>query len=478
MPVPSVRPLRHAVLCLAAFLLTACGSLQWRALGPDDSHFVVLGDGGAIVARAITRDAECPLIRYDYRVERMNERMAPASLPQRSVVSEAEFAKPSDFPVRTCEAQLPPGTSSASIKGHALPMPVTEPKRLVVIGDTGCRLQRNSDRTKPGTYQDCNDPAAFPFAAIAAKAAEWKPDLVIHLGDYHYRENACPADRPGCAGSPWGYGWDTWREDFFRPAAPLLRAAPWVVTRGNHESCYRGGQGWWRFLDPRALLKARDCNDPVYDYYGDYSDPYAVPMGDGAQLLVLDTSNALLRALPSGEYRAKMFRDTYIKTAQLGRSGAHNIALTHHALLGFYPFRAADGSIALDGGNASLLSVFSPISDGLLLPPTVDVLLSGHTHAWQQVSFSTPHATQFISGFSGTSPDTVPLPMTVPPGSSPAPGAIAERVSSWTGGFGYMTMEKHSAGRWSVTVFDTQGAVKNRCLVDGKKSVCDVALIQ
>ena len=81
----------------------------------------------------------------------------------------------------------------------------------------------------------------------------------------------------GCAGSPWGYGWDAWDADLFTPARPLLAAAPWIVVRGNHESCNRAGQGWWRFLDPRPLVPGRDCNDPANDGIGDFSDPYAIP---------------------------------------------------------------------------------------------------------------------------------------------------------------------------------------------------------
>ena len=57
-------------------------------------------------------------------------------------------------------------------------------KRIVVIGDTGCRL-------KGDNVQDCNDPAQWPFAAIARLAAARHPDLVIHVGDYHYRESPC-----------------------------------------------------------------------------------------------------------------------------------------------------------------------------------------------------------------------------------------------------------------------------------------------
>jgi hypothetical protein len=125
---------------------------------------------------------------------------------------------------------------------------------------------------------------------VATAAASLRPDLVIHVGDYHYRETACPSGNRGCAGSPWGYGWDAWDADLFTPAQALLAAAPWIVVRGNHESCFRAGQGWWRFLDPRPLVPGRDCNDPGNDHIGDFSDPYAIPLAPDAQFIVFDSS--------------------------------------------------------------------------------------------------------------------------------------------------------------------------------------------
>src|SRR5438309_1335623 len=87
---------------------------------------------------------------------------------------------------------------------------------------------RTRRRRRKGTsVQDCNDPMSWPFATIARLAAAKHPDLVIHVGDYHYRESPCPADRLGCAGSPHGDNWAVWQKDLFDPAAPLLAAAPW-----------------------------------------------------------------------------------------------------------------------------------------------------------------------------------------------------------------------------------------------------------
>ena len=52
---------------------------------------------------------------------------------------------------------------------------------------------------------------------LRARRRTWKPDLVIHVGDYFYRENACPADATGCQGTPFGDNWPTWAADFFNP---------------------------------------------------------------------------------------------------------------------------------------------------------------------------------------------------------------------------------------------------------------------
>ena len=80
-----------------------------------------------------------------------------------------------------------------------MPLPKAEPQRIVVLGDSGCRMKKADN-----AWQACGDAAAWPFETVANAAAEFKPDLVMHVGDYHYRENACPADVAGCKASPWG----------------------------------------------------------------------------------------------------------------------------------------------------------------------------------------------------------------------------------------------------------------------------------
>src|SRR5438309_603430 len=252
--------LRRRWIVGMALWLAACGAPSPRVEELDEtgvkSAWVELGPDGVAFARAITAAGRCPPIVLDGRAEPMMVRALPGTAPLRSTVSGPADSKPSAFPITVCERSVPIGTMRATIGQRVLPLPKIKPERIVVLGDSGCRLNKVF-----GVWQACDDPAAWPFASVAATAARFAPDLVIHVGDYHYRENACPASIAGCNGSPWGYGWDAWQADFFEPAAPLLAAAPWVVVRGNHEECARAGQGWFRFLDPHPFATKRSCDD-------------------------------------------------------------------------------------------------------------------------------------------------------------------------------------------------------------------------
>ena len=448
--------------------LAGCATAPTPA--PPLAAYVVLGEQGAAVARVLTPAATCPALTVDGQDLPMQLRAAAGTLAQRPTSSAAPAdAHPSAFPLLTCEAALPAGARSASAAGQALPVPRGAVRTIVVIGDTGCRLKRSDQH-----YQACNDPEATPFATIAASAARLQPDLVIHVGDYHYRESPCPEGNAGCAGSPWGYGWDAWREDFFRPAAPLLAAAPWVVVRGNHESCARAGQGWWRFLDPRPLLPGRDCNAAANDLQGDYSDAYAVPIGGDSQLLVLDTAATSWRGLKPGQPGWDRYRANYRLLEQLAQQATWNLGLNHQPMLGFGADLDQRGQRYLQLGDAGLQQSFGSLNP-LLLPGSVQAMLSGHVHLWQQVSFSSPHPSQFVAGFSGTAEDVTPLPDEVS-AIQPAPGAVIEHFSSWVGGFGFMLLTRGSApGDWQATVYDRHGKAMNRCQLSGRSSQCEKA---
>src|SRR5262249_3365239 len=152
--------------------------------------------------------------------------------------------------VLTSEAIYTSGNSSIFLDGWLLPPAPADIRRIVVFGDTGCRINKKKKK-----MQNCDED--WPYRKIARHAAEARPDLVIHVGDYLYRES-CNADTTDCSKTPTGYGWEQWRDDFFRPSAPLFAAAPWIMGSGHNEICTRGGEGWFRFLD--HARPADTCN--------------------------------------------------------------------------------------------------------------------------------------------------------------------------------------------------------------------------
>ncbi len=126
----------------------------------------------------------------------------------------------------------------------------------------------------------------------------------------------------------------------------------------------------------------------------------------------------------------------------------------------------------LVGGNAAIQSVFGAHGPRQL-PPGVDVVLSGHYHLWQQVGFAGDVPSQFITGFSGTLEDVVPLPATLPPGAAPAPGVTVASFASWVDGFGYMVLDRTGAASWRATVHAVDGRVVDRCTITGAHSHCE-----
>jgi hypothetical protein len=85
-----------------------------------------------------------------------------------------------------CQAAIPSGARNAKINGRALVLPRPNPTRVIAFGDTACRIKKGAE------VQDCNDPDKWPFEQVASRAASEKPALVMHVGDYLYREAMCP----------------------------------------------------------------------------------------------------------------------------------------------------------------------------------------------------------------------------------------------------------------------------------------------
>jgi len=381
------------------------------------AQWVELGPASVVIARAITSRADCPVVNFGAESQRMYVRAQPDA---------------AHFPVRVCEMVLAPGTAAAAIEGRVLPMPRPNPRRIVVIGDTGCRLK------EPQAFQACNDVRAWPFARIARSAAGLKPDLVIHVGDYLYREAPCPVGNAGCAGSPSGNNWHTWEADFFAPAAELLRAAPWVVARGNHEVCSRAGHGWFRFLDPQ--LPALGCRH--------YTPAYRIPLGD-LQLLMLDTANVPDEGAPA---ESVVFYAAQFEALRQADGGPAWLVM-HRPIWG-----VGQPDDARKGADPFQLNATLQAASNNDLGAHVRLVLSGHVHAFEALGFAAGRPPQLIVGQSGTSLDP---PITSPiVGTEIAGAAVAHGIA--LARFGFTTLESSDWG-WMATVRDVDGRAIAQC---------------
>jgi hypothetical protein len=198
-------------------------------------------------ARAVVSDAACPA----------------ASAGGRALAMTLRAPRTAQFPDTVCDVALTPSARRVRVGARELPIPAYDPRRIVVLGDTGCRIGMLS-------AQSCNDPAAWPFPQNARAIAAVHPDLIVHVGDYLYRERACPP-LARCADSPHGDGAAAWYADFLTPAAPLFATAPLVLVRGNHEECDRNGAGWFRYFDAHASVACTAVTDPYEVAFGDLS---------------------------------------------------------------------------------------------------------------------------------------------------------------------------------------------------------------
>lgn len=433
--------------------LTACTSLK-PAGSPVEQAYLLRGAGASIEARALVRGMHCPVLEVDGRDIAMRVRAPAGEVPARPVAQ--GLTKPARFDLTVCEAELPADAQRARVGSSDLPVPLHPPQRIVVIGDTGCRMKQSEH-----AFQSCVDGAAWPFSRIVRQAASLKPDLVIHVGDYHYRESPCPTGQQTCAGSPWGFGQDVWTADFFDPATPLLRAAPWVFVRGNHETCTRAGQGWFRLLDAGPWTEERSCNDAFHDGLAAHTAPFAVRLDAQTQLIVFDSSE---QAGAETEFARE-----FAEVDKLTAGAAHSIFLSHHPVLGLgLPTKGKPIAPAAK----TMLSSLQAARGGALFPSGVEMALHGHVHLFEALGFAPGGTPTFVLGNSGSlSEGALPaqLPDTVRQIGPARINAFHTRE-----GYGFALLERIEAG-WHLTEYDGEGRVQLTCAVSGPTLRCTPA---
>jgi hypothetical protein len=385
---------------------------------------------GGLEARAITDDATCPTAMIDGVRVAMAERSTPGE----------------NYPVRACTLPIGKDAKLVTLNGRPMPLPKPRPNRILIIGDTGCRL-------KGAQVQACNDMSAWPFRLGADLGAKFKPDLVLHVGDMHYRETDCPAGNLGCAGTPFGDTWDVWKEDFFKPGEALLGAAPWLMVRGNHEECDRGGKGWARTLDPYAFdpaAGAAGCLGP--------QAPYSVDLG-GVMIVMMDVSTAAEKA------DAKQVA-SYREQFALPKSIPGPVWMAFHRPIWAVDF-IRNGQLA--GDNQTLAAAARDT-----VPANVQAFLSGHHHVFEVMTYDNDLPIQIVSGHGGddlsTEAPAIVKGLTIN-------GVKVTDGIARPGIFGFSMIERDPADmsgtKWTLTGYDNHGAAIGKCQLDGRKVVCE-----
>ena len=403
---------------MRSFCLTvlAAAVASGQALSPA---WVAVGEGGQAIARVVVRGAQdCPAIQIDG---------ATRSLLLRQPMPRG--LRPA------CEFAIPRGAKAASVNGQALALPRANPSRVIVMGDTGCRI-------KGDELQACNDPEQWPFAQVARQAANEKPDLVVHVGDYLYRETPCPAEkRAMCGGTPTGDNWETWNADFFAPAAKLLAAAPWAFSRGNHEDCDRSWRGWFYYLDPRPWKGT--CER--------FSAPYMIQLGT-FELVMLDSASVSANTLD--EKQASMY------AAQL--ASLHPVKAwlaVHHPFWGMRTDTAE--------GHAAPVSPTLEEAWERASPKGIDLILSGHVHLFRLLIFYHGRPTQLVAGDGGTN-----MAMALEgslQGVSVHGAAVVASASQRQ--FGYSMLTRHGK-TWDLTLKNRVRSVLANCTIPSGRASC------
>ena len=382
-------------------------------------------------------------------------------------------------PFLVCEARIPVGAVAASVAGEVIPASIPRNiDKIALFGDSGCRIL-------DGDEQNCNNPGGWPLARVASSITAEKADVVLFLGDYFYREQACPAAANElCGGSPaplagapftdsaWG-----WVADVFVPMAPLLGSAPLVSLRGNHELCTRGGNGFFLTMDP-AFGTASACA-PTGDGVAPavYSPTWSVDLsiaGDRSLRLVsVDSANGSDGSIDTSI--AALQTPLFQQANKLAQGSQEAWLLTHR------PIASISSSLYLPmppGSATNWTSVTNAYSSYGLLD-RFDLMFSSHNHLAQAVTVPTLPP-QIVLGNGGTQLDP-PIGYAIPAygplnggqGQVLAPGKevpTATSLKTWLK-FGYSVATPTKSG-WRLVMKDASGDRFATCTTQARKLAC------
>jgi Calcineurin-like phosphoesterase len=369
--------MRALLAAAAAILLVGCMS----PVSPPESAPIAwtqfgIGDTPDLIARVLVEgDTKCPSITVDGAARPMRERQDARS---------AIFG-------RMCEERLTLDKAlhvRIAFGGSViLDQQVTrDPGTVAVLGDTGCRITSFFD-------QGCGDPAKWPFAQIADQVARTSPALILHLGDYYYREAPCKGSNENCVRSPYGDRPETWRAEFFGPARNLLAKAPWVFARGNHEDCMRGGYGWTYYFG-----ESRKACEVVYDQ--------SIVRLAGLTLVNVDSAHADDK-YAVGPVNQKWQSIAESMVSKVAGTTGPIILMTHVPPYAVCATPCDKGSVANVGGLRA-------IDAALRSTGRRTIVMAGHLHTFETLD-AAGGLSQVIVGNGGADLDKFPVGVSPPP---------------------------------------------------------------
>ncbi|MGL9725853.1 MAG: metallophosphoesterase family protein [Wolbachia sp.] len=252
-----------------------------------------------------------------------------------------------------CELTVNSSTESISIDNTYIPTLPDKISKVAFIGDTGCRINMLFQ-------QECNLVDSWPLKKNLDSIALHKPDLIIHVGDYHYRQTKCRNTKK--CGDIYGYNKEAWYADWFEPAKDILLQSPFLFIRGNHESCNRAYEGWFRYLDS-YLFSSEQCKDLIPSWSLD---------AGSIKFLIFDSSFG--EDIFTSKSTIDAFKKQFNKLIQ-DSSNKPTWFLTHRPLWKsakkeFLPFKGY--------GNLTQIEAFGNKS-----PNNITTIVSGHIHIAQ-----------------------------------------------------------------------------------------------
>jgi len=287
----------------------------------------------------------------------------------------------------------------SDVKVDRSPIDPSQPQgqvhKVVLLGDTGCRLKES---LQGGSYQDCADLKKWPFRQVADQIAAEKPNLVVHLGDYHYREKCSKGELCQKLGAMTGYGFVPWRLDFWEPIAGILqKKTPWIIVRGNHEDCERAHEGYLRFFHSGQRTAGQACVETEETQFLRWGT-----------LLVVNVDSSAVSDLPDlnpahqKEWATRW--DQVAKRIQSDRAdGVKTVWLvTHKPILGVAPVKGVYLPVNINLRDSFLASRAAN---------EVDVIFGGHVHNSHLV-VAEKGPLQIVSGNGGTQLDEFSKPLT------------------------------------------------------------------